>query len=100
VSRFTGSKSVSQESLVSLASSLGITERDRMSAALLATESGHHQAALWELKLLRDELETLEIAAVQRARASGLNWAEIGLRLGVTKQAVHKRFSRHEPSGK
>ncbi|MGC4932485.1 hypothetical protein ACLQ3C_02200 [Gordonia sp. DT30] len=33
-----------------------------------------------------------EEAAVRRARAAGLSWAEIGVLLGVSKQAMHKKY--------
>lgn len=35
-----------------------------------------------------------ESAAVRHARLHGLSWAEIGVVLGVSKQALHKRFGR------
>lgn len=35
-----------------------------------------------------------ESAAVRHARLHGMSWAEIGLVLGVSKQALHKRFGK------
>ncbi|AWH95451.1 sigma factor-like helix-turn-helix DNA-binding protein [Dietzia psychralcaliphila] len=35
-----------------------------------------------------------ESAAVRHARLHGMSWAEIGLLLGVSKQALHKRFGK------
>lgn len=40
------------------------------------------------------ELAREEAAAVRQARMHGLSWAEIGVVLGVSKQAMHKRFGR------
>ena len=33
-----------------------------------------------------------EAAAVRHARLNGMSWAEIGRVLGVSRQALHKRF--------
>ncbi len=40
------------------------------------------------------ELAREEAAAVRRARTHGMSWAEIGTVLGVSKQALHKRFGK------
>lgn len=40
------------------------------------------------------ELAREEAAAVRNARVSGMSWAEIGRVLGVSKQALHKRFGK------
>ena len=50
--------------------------------------------ALRALAALRAELEREEAAAVRRARNGGASWQLIALCLGVTKQAVHRRFGR------
>ena len=42
---------------------------------------------------LRRELEREEELLVQRARVAGLSWVEIAACLGVTKQAVHKKYA-------
>lgn len=42
----------------------------------------------------RRDIAREEEVAVRRARAAGLSWAEIGLLLGVTKQAMHKKYRR------
>lgn len=39
-------------------------------------------------------LARAESAAVRHARMTGLSWAEIGVVLGVSKQALHKRFGK------
>jgi DNA invertase Pin-like site-specific DNA recombinase len=42
----------------------------------------------------RRELDRLEAATVRRARNAGAPWQLIALALGVTRQAVHKRYGR------
>lgn len=50
--------------------------------------------ALNAIAALRRELDRAESAAVRRARVSGAPWQLIALALGVTKQAVHKKYGR------
>ncbi len=40
----------------------------------------------------RRELSQREERAVRRARHAGLSWAEIGTLLGVSRQAVHRKY--------
>ncbi|MFL0578212.1 sigma factor-like helix-turn-helix DNA-binding protein [Dietzia sp. 179-F 9C3 NHS] len=40
------------------------------------------------------DLAREEAAAVRHARIHGMSWAEIGRVLGVSKQALHKRFGK------
>ncbi|MGV9826650.1 hypothetical protein [Gordonia sp. NPDC003429] len=42
----------------------------------------------------RNELVREEEIAVRRARNAGLSWAEIGTLLGVSKQAMHKKYRK------
>jgi DNA-directed RNA polymerase specialized sigma24 family protein len=42
---------------------------------------------------LRRLLETLEALQVHNARGQGWSWQEIADALGVTKQAVHKKYA-------
>ncbi|MDT0268054.1 hypothetical protein RM844_17370 [Streptomyces sp. DSM 44915] len=41
---------------------------------------------------VRREMERLEAVLVRRARAQGHTWAEIAGTLGISKQAVHKKY--------
>ena len=43
---------------------------------------------------LRTLTERLEILQVDNARELGWSWQEIALRLGVTKQTVHRKHGR------
>lgn len=43
---------------------------------------------------LRQLAEHLENVQVDRARELGWSWQEIAMRLGVTKQAVHRKHGR------
>jgi DNA-directed RNA polymerase specialized sigma24 family protein len=54
-------------------------------------------ASLRELAAARDDLERARARyadAVRRARIVGFSWGEIGRVLGVSKQLLHRRFSR------
>ncbi|HSU36328.1 MAG TPA: helix-turn-helix domain-containing protein [Propionibacteriaceae bacterium] len=44
-----------------------------------------------QLKQAADQMEAL---VVRRARVRGMSWSEIAGYLGVSKQAVHKRYGR------
>lgn len=47
-----------------------------------------------ELYRLEADLAEAEQVAVDRMRAEGFSWTDIGAVVGVTKQTVYKRFSR------
>lgn len=50
--------------------------------------------ALRALATLRQTLEALELQQVENALRAGHSWQEIADCLGVTRQAVHKKFHR------
>lgn len=41
------------------------------------------------------EMEKYLTAGVAQARLAGHSWAEIGVALGMSRQAAHQRFSTH-----
>jgi DNA-directed RNA polymerase specialized sigma24 family protein len=47
---------------------------------------------------LRRLAETLEALQVDSARRQGWSWQDIADVLGVSKQAVHKKYARRTPS--
>jgi hypothetical protein len=49
------------------------------------------------LTSLKANLEGAAFPLVLHARRGGASWHEIGLRLGVSKQAAHKRFGFGSP---
>lgn len=51
---------------------------------------GEALAAVVALRRLADQLEQ---AAVERAVEQGWTWSQVAQALGVTKQAVHKKFA-------
>ena len=60
---------------------------------LTDTGSDDPSAALRAFAELRRELEREEEVLVHRGRVAGLSWVEIAACLGVTKQAVHKKYA-------
>lgn len=54
--------------------------------------------ALGAIRQLRVELDSLEEAQVANALARGWSWARIGRALGVSRQAVHRKYSRCSPA--
>jgi DNA-directed RNA polymerase specialized sigma24 family protein len=59
-----------------------------------AAEAGDPSEILRRIAEQRRELDRAEAVAVRRARVSGQSWAFIATLLGVTRQAVHKRYGR------
>jgi hypothetical protein len=53
---------------------------------------------LGAIRRLRQELERAEEAQVANALASGWSWARIGRALGVSRQAVHRKYAGCRPS--
>ncbi len=62
--------------------------------ALAEAASGQDPAAgLRAARALRELAERLEALQVGNARAHGWSWQEIAVFLGVSKQAVHKKYA-------
>jgi DNA-directed RNA polymerase specialized sigma24 family protein len=49
---------------------------------------------LMRIAQARHELAAAEAVAVRLARIHGFSWAEIGTMLGVSKQAMHKKYGK------
>jgi hypothetical protein len=62
----------------------------------LASESGDADPlkALRALRRLRAELDGQEVLLVRKARNGGCGWQMIATALGVSRQAVHKKYGR------
>jgi DNA-binding NarL/FixJ family response regulator len=56
--------------------------------------SNDPDAGLRAVAALRVLTEQLEILQVDNARAQGWSWQDIAVRLGVTKQTVHRKHGR------
>ncbi|MBC6446590.1 sigma factor-like helix-turn-helix DNA-binding protein [Actinokineospora xionganensis] len=65
-------------------------------ATQLATAAGDKdpRVGLRAVAALRRLLEQLEAVQVRSARIDGWSWQEIAAELGVSKQAVHKKYGR------
>jgi hypothetical protein len=59
-----------------------------------SASSGDPHVGLVAVASLRVLLETLEELQVSNARLRGWSWQEIARSLGVTRQAVHKKYGR------
>ncbi|WP_336856527.1 hypothetical protein [Sinomonas albida] len=70
-------------------------EVDDVLKIVQATGDGDPREALAAARELRRAADRTEATVVRRARIQGLNWAEIAQSLGVTRQAVHKKYGRH-----
>jgi hypothetical protein len=53
-----------------------------------------------DVPVLEDFVDDFAQARIADARAAGASWAEISERLGVTRQAAHKRFSGRRKRGR
>jgi len=62
----------------------------------LAAEAGSNDPieALKAIAKLRKELDRVEAIAARRARVAGASWQFIALALGISRQAVHKKYGR------
>lgn len=63
-----------------------------MSTALQQDENPDPREGLRDCAARRAQLEQDQAALVRRARVAGLAWAEIAFALGVTRQAVHRKY--------
>ena len=62
--------------------------------AARAADTSDSATGLRAVAALRRLLETLELRQVERALASGATWSQVAAHLGVTRQAVHRKYAR------
>lgn len=62
--------------------------------AEVASDTSDPRAGLRAIASLRALTERLELAQVEAGLRAGMGWPEIALALGVTRQAVHKKYAR------
>lgn len=60
----------------------------------LAAGAEEPRDALNAVVRLRRATDRREAMVVRRARVAGMSWAEIATILGVSRQAVHKKYGR------
>lgn len=65
-----------------------------MQEMMAAADSDHPADGLRAVVVLRRLLEALEAEHVLRARRAGWTWEEVGDALGVSRQAVHKKYRK------
>ncbi|HSJ82996.1 MAG TPA: helix-turn-helix domain-containing protein [Acidimicrobiia bacterium] len=66
---------------------------DEMTTVITAGDADPEDG-LQAVVVLRRLADRLERTHVKRARAQGWTWQQIGDALGVSRQAVHKRYGR------
>jgi len=69
-------------------------EVDDMLQLARATGDDDPRAALAAARELRRTADRTEAAVVRRARNQGLAWAELAEQLGVSRQAVHRKYGK------
>lgn len=70
-----------------------MSETEHLTAAASSPDPA---VGLRAVRALRDLAERLETVQVRHARDLGWTWQEIAAHLGVTRQAVHKKFGRED----
>ncbi|MDO4887849.1 MAG: hypothetical protein Q3979_03970 [Actinomycetaceae bacterium] len=62
--------------------------------ATAASDTASPREGLRAVASLRLLVESLELRQVEAALRSGMSWSEIASLLGVSRQAVHKKYNR------
>lgn len=69
--------------------------RATIAAALAAIDDGRKPIDLvGEIPLLESAVDDIIAERVEAARSQGLSWEAIAQRLGMSRQAAHKRFGK------
>lgn len=71
---------------------------DFLEAAHRAVESANADERLAAVAVLKDRIGAIELDAVEQAIAAGAMWSRIAEALGVSRQAVHRRFAASAPA--
>ena len=67
---------------------------ESLDIANVAADTAHPAQGLRAVASLRLLVETLELRQVEAGLRAGLSWNDIADALGVSRQAVHKKYSR------
>lgn len=62
--------------------------------AAVAADTDDPRAGLRAVASLRALADTLELQQVEAALRAGMSWQQIAETLGVSRQAVHKKYSK------
>jgi CRP-like cAMP-binding protein len=67
---------------------------ESMQIAAVAADTSDPRAGLRAVAALRVLADTLELRQVEAALRGGMSWQHIADALGVTRQAVHKKYAK------
>lgn len=68
-------------------------DSEQMAATVARLSDGDPLVGLTAVTQLRGEVERAEAVLVRRSRNAGATWVQIASVLGVSKQAVHKKYA-------
>ncbi len=71
-----------------------MVENRNTQALVTALEDENPLQALQAVAALHEEADRIEAVLVRRARNAGCSWAQVAGALGVSRQAVHKKYGR------